>query len=135
MTPQVYVACDGDWDEPEVQISGSVKALNALGKLLNTLKDHLVLDIPMLESEFYPVTVGTLDVEIENRENDLLMVTIDEVVFKLRGTSVAFNKLGDSLLNYFDSDSNDGDHFQLDYYKGNELLDKTNCHLIFICDG
>ncbi len=134
MMSQVYIACDGDWDEPEVQISGSVEELNAFGKLLNSIEDRLVLEVSSLENEFYPVSIGALEIKPEKREGGRLTVTIDSKKFMLQGTNEAFNKLGDSLLNYFDDNSNVGDHFQLDYYDGNEVLDKTNCHLIFICD-
>lgn len=134
MTIQVYVACDGDWKEPEIRVSGSAKSLADLGKLLNGVTGPITLKIPTLESEFYPVSMPTLVIELDHLGNDRLTVTIDESKFKLTGTNVAFNKLGDSLVNFFDAGASIGEHFQLDYFKGNEVLNDTNAHFIFICD-
>lgn len=134
MMAQIYIMCDGDWAEPEVQVSGSAKALANLGKLLNSIVDPVDLKVPHLENEFYPVSVNVLNIYLDDSGNDRLTVTIDEARFTMRGTTLAFNKLGDSLLNFFDDGSSVGDHFQLDYYEGNEVLNETNCHLIFICD-
>ena len=131
---QIYVACDGDWKEPEVQISGSTKALASFGVMLNGVAGSLTLDVPVLENEYYPVSVNVLNIELDELGNDRLTITIDDTNFNLRGTNKAFNKLGYSLVNFFDDDSNVGEHFQLDYYEGNEVLNETNCHLIFICD-
>lgn len=61
------------------------------------------------------------------RFDDVIPINIDD-------TKASLNKLADSLINFFDDDSNVGEHFQLDYYEGNEVLNETNCHLIFICD-
>lgn len=134
MMAQIYVTCDGDWDEPEVQISGSAEALASFGMLLNGVTDLITLEISSLKNEFYPVSVNALIVEPGQSGHDRLTVTIDETSFKLIGTVCAFNKLGDSLVNFFDDNTIVGEHFQLDYYEGNDVLNETNCHLIFICD-
>jgi len=134
MMTQIHVTCDGDWDEPEVQISGSAKALVSFGMLLNRVTGPITLEVPALENEFYPLSVNVLNIELEEAGDDRLTVTIDETKFDLRGNNKAFNKLGDSLVNFFDDTSIKGEHFQLDYYEGNEVLNETNCHLIFICD-
>lgn len=134
MMAQIHVACDGDWGEPEVQTSGSAKALADFGVFLNSVTEPTTLEVPVLESEFYPVSVQTIIIEPVPSGGDRLTVTIDELNFNLTGTKVALNKLGDSLINFFDDDSGIGEHFQLDYYEGNEVLNETNCHLIFICD-
>lgn len=134
MTDQIYITCDGDWENPEVQISGSSKALAIFGVLLNGVVTSINLKIPDLENKFYPVSVNIINIELEESGMDRLTVTIDQSSFKLRGTNNAFEKLGDSLINFFDDTSSVGEHFQLDYYEGNELLNETNCHLIFLCD-
>ena len=134
MTPQIYVACDGDWNEPEVQISGSVKALADLGELLNKAEGRVKWDIPVQENEYYPVNLEALVVEASQSGGDRITVTINESNFCLEGTTVALNKLGDSLINFFDVETTIGEHFQLDYYEGNEVLNETKCHLIFMCD-
>lgn len=134
MIDQIYITCDGDRENPEVQISGSSTALVSFGSLLNSIAIPIHLDIPDLKNEFYPVSVNILNIEPEETGNNRLTVTFDKTNFKLRGTSNAFEKLGDSLINFFDEYSNIGKHFQLDYYEGNEVLNETNCHLIFLCD-
>ena len=134
MIAQIYVAYDGDWSEPEVQISGSAKDLASFGTLLNAVTGRISLEVPALENQFYPISATILEIELDKLGNDRLTVSINETRFKLRGTRQALEKLGDSLIVFFDDDSSVGDHFQLDYYEGNEVLNKTNCHLIFICD-
>ena len=134
MMLQLYVACDGDWEEPEVQASGSSKALAEFGALLNDIVEPITLAVPALESEFYPVSMKKITIKPDQSGGDRITVTIDENNFSLTGTKVALNKLADSLINFFDDDSSIGEHFQLDYYEGNEVLNKTSSHLIFICD-
>ncbi len=134
MMAHIHVACDGDWGEPEVQTSGSAKDLANFGAFLNSVAEPTTLEVPALDSEFYPVSVKTIIIEPVESGDDRIIVTIDEDNFNLTGTKVALNKLGDSLINFFDENSGVGEHFQLDYYEGNEVLNETNCHLIFICD-
>lgn len=134
MMPQIYVACDGDWNEPEVQISGSVKELADFGELLNKAESRIILDTSPQKNEYYPANIKALVVEPSQSGGDRLTVMIDERSFSLVGTTVALNKLGDSLINFFDVDTSIGEHFQLDYYEGNEVLNETKCHLIFMCD-
>ncbi|MEO3678410.1 hypothetical protein ABGI61_05165 [Rheinheimera sp. FR7-31] len=134
MMAQIYVACDGNWSEPEVQISGSAKDLADFGVFLNSVTESTSLEVPVLDSEFYPVSVKRIVIEPAGSGDDRIIVTIDEDNFNLTGTKVALNKLGDSLINFFDKNSITGEHFQLDYYEGNKVLSETNCHFIFICD-
>ncbi|WP_298940354.1 hypothetical protein [uncultured Psychromonas sp.] len=134
MIPQIYVACDGDWNEPEVQISGSVKALTDFGETLNETEEYVKYDIAVQNNEYYPANIKALVVESSESGGDRLTVTINESCFSLIGTTVALNKLGDSLLNFFDVETSIGEHFQLDYYESNEILNETKCHLIFMCD-
>lgn len=105
-----------------------------MGVFLNSVTDPTTLEVPALENEFYPVSVKTIIIEPVQSEDDRLTVTIDECNLNLTGTKVALNKLGDSLTNFFDDNSSIEEHFQLDYYEGNEVLNETSCHLIFICD-
>jgi hypothetical protein len=132
--PQIYIACDDDWDEPEVQISGSVRELVSFGNILNKTESLIKLEVPTHENEFYPASIKVLVIETSQSGDDRLTVTIDKSSFSLVGTNVALNKLGDSLINFFDDTSTIGEHFQLDYYEGNEILNETQCHLIFMCD-
>lgn len=134
MKTQVYVVCDGDWDKPEIRISGAARSLANLGVLMNGVSGCVMLDIPILKNEFYPISLSVLVIDLIDSENDRLTVVADKNKLKLTGTNLAFNKLGDSLINFFDDAANVGDHFQLDYFEGNEVLNDTSCHLIFISD-
>jgi len=131
---EILVASDGDWEKPEVQVSGTSKALADFGLLLNSIKDNTTIAIESLDSEYYPINVKVIILEILQSGNDRLTVMFDEDKFQLSGSNEAFNKLGDSLVNFFDDETSIGEHFQLDYYEGNQVLNKTNCHLIFLCD-
>ena len=133
--PKIYVACDGDWEEPEVQFSGSVKALSDFGKLLNKAEGHSKWTVPVKKNEYYPVNIESLSVGCLDSENDRITVAVNEDILSLEGTPVALNKLGDSLVNFFDTETLVGEYFQLDYYDGNQVLNETKCHLIFIRDA
>jgi len=134
MKAQIKIVCDGDWDNPEVQISGTSNALAAFGSLLNTVNEPIVLNTLSCSNEYYPVEIKNIIIIPMESGGDRLTVVVDEVSFKLSGTNKAFEKLGDSLVNFFDSETSIGEHFQLYYYDGNQILNKTNCNLIFICD-
>ena len=131
---QVYIVTDGDWNEPEVQISGSAKILSQLGEYLNSVQGSVRLVLPTEPNKFYPISIDSLVLESTFRGGGRLTVAIDPTSFNLAGPSAALNKLGDSLVNFFDDNSFVGEHFQLDYYDGNEVLNETNYHLIFLCD-
>lgn len=53
--------------------------------------------------------------------------------FIIIGNSIALSILGDSLNNFFDKESKKYDHFHIDYYDGNDVLNPTNISLIFMC--
>jgi hypothetical protein len=67
--------------------------------------------------------------------DDLLTVKMIERHLIFSGTLKAFNKIGQSLNNFFEGDVEEGSHFHLDYYEENTILAQTNCHLIFMCNG
>ena len=134
MINDIYVLCDGDWEDPEVQIYGSSKALSDFGLLLNKTKDSFTIETNNLKNDFYPVCINKISVQPVQTGNDKLAVSIDKISLNISGTKEAFQKLSQSLINFFDNDTEIGEHFHLDYYEGNEILNKTNCNLIFTCD-
>lgn len=134
MLTEINVNCDGNWDKPEVQFSGSANTLANFGMLLNQVKETVNIATHALKNEFYPVVLQNLIIEPTSTGNDRLTIEIYNTSFKLSGTRLAFNKLADSLINFFDDESKFGDHFHLDYYEGNLVLNETNCHLVFMCD-
>ncbi len=134
MTIEIYINCDGNPDKPEVQISGSKKALKNFGVLLNTTEDSSRLELPTCNDEHYPVPLRSIVYSVREAKEDWAYVSINKEQLYLTGTKHTFNKIGDSLFNFFDEDAEVGDHFHLDYYEGNDVLAKTNCYLIFVCD-
>ena len=134
MTLRINVACDGDWEEPEVLFSGSVDALVDFGLALNSATELNKYDLSLHNNEYYPASIKTLILEPSKSGNDRITVFIEEGYLRIVGSSVALNKLGDSLLNFFDDNTSVGEHFQLDYYEGNKVLNETKCLLIFMCD-
>jgi len=134
MHPGIMVACDGDWNEPEIQISGSQGGLVAIGRLLSELTENCEIESNVLDGGVYQVRIPIISVHMTPQEDSLLQVSADESSLKLSGDAGAIRKLGQSLVNFFSGDVEVGQHFQLDYYPGNQLLRETNCHLVFICD-
>lgn len=134
MLTEININCDGNWDKPEVQLSGSADTLTNFGRFLNQVEETQYIATHALKNEFYTVALQNLVIEPTTVGNDRLTVEINDSSLKLSGTRLAFNKLADSLINFFDDDSEIGDHFHLDYYEGNQVLNETNCHLVFIRD-
>lgn len=135
MAIKIYVNCDGDWSRLEVKISGSANSLAAFGLFLNECTESAILDVPVLQDKFYRFSIKLVKIEIIKSSNDRLTIEVNENNLYLSGSKLAFNKLGDSLINFFDSASEEGEHFHLDYCEENQMLNKTNCHLIFACRG
>lgn len=131
----MYLLCDGDWDSPEIEISASSKCLVKLGTILNGLDKSLDIEASSKESEFYPYCLDQLVLNFMVKGDDLLTVKIVERHLIFSGTLKAFNKIGQSMINFFEGDVEEGEHFHLDYYEENTLLAQTNCHLIFMCSG
>ena len=133
MVPNVYIACDGDWNEPEIQISGTKESLSNFGCYLKKVNETRVLKLKTNIEEFYPVKINKLKISLEKVGMDKIKVMVTDDCLYLEGTSLSLSLLGESLENFFDDNSNSGDHFQMDYYEGDCLLSETNCALIFLC--
>lgn len=130
----ISIVCDGDWLQPEVQISGDLLNLLDFGKYLNKLDSSKILKTLECNCDYYPVHINELQLNFDELCNSRLTVDVSEHKLILTGTKIGYNKLGDSLFNFFDEESRPGDHFQLDYFEGNLNLNKTTCSLIFILE-
>lgn len=108
--------------------------LTAFGEFLNHIEQPISLDVPHMEDKYYPVSIRKLNMRVLDAGNHCLTVTVKEEEIDLQGTAQAFGKLGESLVNVFGGFASVGEHFHLDYYEGNQILNETRCHLIFICD-
>jgi hypothetical protein len=134
MNTNIFINFDGDISEPEIQISGTWYSLSEFGCYLNQLDSSQNITLPVSQNEFYPEVIKHLNVCLEKDGNGLLTVTMHDQTLNVAGNTVAINKLAESLTNFFDEDSEIQEHFQLDYYEGNDVLNETSCTLIFICD-
>ncbi len=129
----IRILCDGDWERPQVEVSGSWQALAGLGALLKRATAPVTVPLGEYSNTFYPVSVRALHIEPQTQSGGRLTVSVDQIAMVLKGDAEAFDKLGQSLENCFDRHSRPGHHFHLDYYEGNDLLNQTNCSLIFMC--
>ena len=134
MTTDIHIHCDGNWSKPEVQISGCAQAMVEFAEQLNKITTEQLFSNPVTENEFYPVGLKFLNIVPIKEGNDKLTITVEKSMFSIEGTTVALNLLADSLINFFDDETQINDHFHLDYYDRSDVLNETNCSLIFICD-
>jgi len=133
---KIYIVYDGQITNPEVQISGSAKALIEFGNLLSEIQVKTSLSLSISNNTFYPLNVKTLIIEPIRSDNDRLAVMVDYQVLELRGTYLALDKLAGSLTNFFDTRSTRiNDHFHLNFYEENEDLNEPSCSLTFMCDS
>jgi hypothetical protein len=129
----MYLLHNGDWNNPEIEISGSSDTLVKLGETFNGLDKSLEIKASFKKSQFYSHCLGYLVLNLMNEGNDLLTIKVINNNLIFSGTLKAFKNLGQSLINFFEENPKEGKHFHLDYYEGNQVLAQTNCHLIFMC--
>lgn len=135
----MYILWDGSYSEPEIEISDSWSEMRQLGQfLINLNKDSILYGVHK-KSKFYPKNLKIIKIILERNETynqeqlNLLKVFLDKDSLVFEGNKLAFRKLGQSLLNFFNEDSKNQEHFHLDYTEGDMLLAPTNCYLIFMC--
>jgi len=130
----IEISTDGDWNAPQIQISGSQAALLSLGALLNDLTESSEFEFDAVISNAYDWAIPAVALCTTPFVDGLLQVSADEEFLRLLGDTDAFRKLGSSLVTFFSGDVPVGRHFHLDYYPGNQVLRSTTCSLIFLCD-
>jgi hypothetical protein len=134
----MYIVCDGNWNNPEIEISDLSQNLIKLGELLLSINEDFNLHTVQTKSEFYAENIEAISIQLKqnkNAEQDLIKIFIDNKNLVFEGSKLAFDKLGMSLLNYFNENTQKGEHFHLSYSEGDALLAPTNCHIIFLCRG
>ena len=129
------VLFDGDNQMPEFEISGTAEMLSNLGKRLTEITEYFFEEGGSKQCTYFPHTLRGLSFSLRNPGNGLLDVVLDNDTLKFIGNKVALDKLGNSLINFFDEDTKAKDHFHLDYYEGNMMLNPTNYSLIFMCNN
>lgn len=135
----MYILFDGNWNRPEIEISDSPSGLSKLGTLFLGISQDLTLHAEQVKSKFYPENLEAISIKLLPMESPggisliKIYITNNRLIFE--GSQSAFNKLGMSLLNYFNEDSKKGEHFHLNYVEGDPLLAPTNCYVIFLCTG
>ncbi|MEG4303002.1 hypothetical protein [Microcoleus sp. D3_18a_C4] len=133
----MYILFDGNWDEPEIEISDSPRGLIELGELCKSISEDLNLHAEKINSEFYPENLEGISMKLSSIKNpeglDLIKIHLNQRNLVFEGSKSAFHKLGMSLLNYFHENSRKPEHFHLYYVEGDCLLAPTNCHVIFLC--
>lgn len=135
MRGAIYVSHDGDATSPEVQISGSGSALVMLATAFEGTKRNVSLQLSHRPNKYYPISLEELIVACDDsRPDGLVQVDLAGSGISFTGEKSALRKISDSLRNVFSARSGVGEHFQLDYYPGNQTLAETSITLIFACD-
>jgi hypothetical protein len=130
MLPKIHALWDGDENRPEVAVSGKGRDLLCLGALPATIETAVTLPLEARVSKSYPVCLARLTIEPSGDERRLEVAVVADTL-RIGGGAKALAALAQSLLNVFEDEVEDGSHFHLDYYEGNELLEPTPCTLIF----
>jgi hypothetical protein len=101
MNVNINVYCDGNWDNPEVQISGSWEELVQLGSVINRINESIILDLPDIASEIYPVCLKRLFLDLDEEHNSRITVSIDEKQLTLTGKTTYADWYERSTFNYW----------------------------------
>jgi hypothetical protein len=128
------ILCDGDWEKPEIELSDSLSGLIKLGNVLLDVNDEVEILSKGERSPFYAENLDSLILrKLSNMEyDDTIHITISGKKLALEGSSEALSRLGRSLLNFFNANSQEGKHLHLNYYPGNGILAPTKSELIII---
>jgi len=126
---------DGDHEQPEIEFSGNLKQLRSFGQ--NLLRVHSSFQLHLTEgiSEYYPEAITSVSFNLltsDMSSNGKLKILLHKKEIFFEGSEDAFNKLGRSLLNFFDEDSVNGDHIHFSYIEGDPLLAPTECSIIIV---
>ena len=124
---------NGNLEDSEIEVLGKVSALNALGNILNKVNTVTLFKLQTCSNKFYHKKFEFLQLIYHDDKTNRISIKIEGNRLILKGNSIAFNILGDSLNNFFDDESQKNDHFHIDYYDGNDVLNPTNISLVFIC--
>jgi hypothetical protein len=117
-----------------VQVSGSANDMSHLGRLIEKIEDRVEWNFCASKDEYFPVNLRTFIIVVNSSENDRLTVDVGNNSISFTGSRVAISDLGRSLINFFSESVSVDDHFEFFYYDGNPVLNKTECHLVFLCD-
>lgn len=130
----ISVSHDGDGARPEVQVSGTGAALVQLASMFDGTRSSVSIKLSHQKEEHYPVSLEKLVIDRDqSRSNGLVKVELSRSQLLFSGSEIALMKICRSLENFFGEECKAGDHFQLDYYPGNQVLDETPITLIFAC--
>jgi|GEM_PF-1023425 len=131
----IWVRCDGNWEEPEVDISGNPSALRDFGRFLKNLSGSCELETSDKQCPFYPVTLKVIRLELLERNSDRIVLTADETGLNLSGPKKAFSLLGKNLETAFPPDAKSGDHYHFDHFVDDMIfLAEAPYHLIVCCE-
>jgi hypothetical protein len=124
----------------EICITNSIIEFREMGNIMLSFNNHAKLQSSDIKPnvDAYPVKVNFLDALIllrseNNSLEDLLQISISNGNLILTGNEVAMGNIGQSLLNFFDEDSQEGQHIHLNYYEGHFCtIAPTDCNLVFM---
>jgi hypothetical protein len=128
------ILCDGDWERPEIEISDSISGLIKLGNVLTSVDSEVEILSEQKKSQFYSENLNGLLLKktLKPKDNDTLNIVIVDKKLVFEGSDIALSKLGMSLLDFFDEESQEGKHLHLNYFPGNGILSPTKCELIIV---
>ena len=85
-------------------------------------------------SPVYPIVLKGMSFET-NETATLLDVIMEDDCLKFFGGRTALQNLAHGLINYFADQPCVNDHFHLDFFEGNSILNPTNYSLVFMCNN
>ncbi len=130
------IVSDGDREGAEINVLATTQEFCEIGHALLSLEERLLIEGNKERDPFYSDVLHGIAFEpwTQGGSNKLLSIEIVENIVCFVGPMVCFEKLGQSLLNFFSENISPGQHFHLDYYEGNQLLEPTKYELIFTYD-
>ncbi len=130
------IVSDGDEEGAEIEVSGTIQEFREIGQALLSLEGKTLIEGNQERDPFYSDVLHGIAFEINTKENTNKLLSIDIVggVVCFVGPMGCFEKLGQSLLNFFSEGIFPGQHFHLSYYEGNKLIEPTKHELIFTYD-
>ena len=121
---QIIINSSGNKTDPEVEMLADSKNYKLLSSGFQEAQSEIKLILSTEESPFYPISLLYLVIKPLEESSGLLMLRLEEELMEIAGDRKAFANFGETLLNL--SKSRIGQHFHIDYYDGNGIVDITN---------
>lgn len=119
---------------PECELKASALELRELGVDLCGIEINRTVDVdPILDGPVGTTVLRHVEFAIEDYDDDKIGLNVVKDTLLISGTRQALTNFGESLIEFFDSQTTPGTHLHFDYLEGHGLARPTHVSLVVGC--